>query len=405
MALVLSERITRIKPSLTIATTNKAAELKRQGVDIISLGAGEPDFDTPLFIKQAAISAINNGQTKYTDVDGTIELKKAIINKLKNENNLNYGLDQILVSCGAKHSIYNLVLVLLDKGDEALIPSPYWVSYPDIVELADATPVAITTTQEQNFKLTPKLLEANITNKSKLLILNSPSNPSGQIYTKAELVELGKVLLRYPNLYILTDDIYEHIIFTNEKFHNILSACQDEFSKQDYENLYNRTLVVNGVSKSFAMTGWRIGYTAGPKELIKAMKKLQSQNTSNPCSISQAAATEGLINPLAKTEIAKMVKEFSNRQDYIFNSINSMKLLSCLKADGAFYSFIDCSKAITELGLKDDMELAEKLLSEAHIALVPGSAFGNPNYLRLSFATSMTNLQNAMTRLNKFLNQ
>lgn len=403
MSLLLADRITRIKPSLTIAISTKAAELKRAGIDVIGLGAGEPDFDTPDFIKQAAIKAINDGQTKYTAVDGTIELKNAIIHKLKSENNLDYDSDQILVSSGAKHSIYNLAVVLLDKNDEALIPSPYWVSYPSIVELTDAKPVTITTHKEQSFKLTPELLEQHITNKTKLLFLNSPSNPSGQIYSKQELIDLAKVLLKYPNIIILSDDIYEHIIFNNKPFDNILSACQTEFSTEDYQNIYNRTIVVNGVSKAFAMTGWRIGYAAGPKDLIKAMKKLQSQNTSNPCSISQAASVEALTNPSAKVELTKMVAEFKHRQDYVYNTINSMDLVSCLAAEGAFYSFIDCREAIKAKGLKDDMELADQLLSQANIALVSGSAFGNPGYLRLSFATSMNNLEQAMSRLNNYL--
>lgn len=403
MAVKLTDRITRIKPSLTIAVTNKAQELKQQGFDIISLGAGEPDFDTPDFIKNAAINAINNGQTKYTAVDGTPELKTAIVNKFKTENNLNYGLDQILVSCGAKHSIYNLACVLLEDGDEALIPCPYWVSYPAIVELVDAKPVFIETKKSDKYKLTAEQLEQSISDKTKLLFLNSPSNPSGQVYTKNELLALAKVLLKHPNVFIMTDDIYEHIVFNNIEYHNILSACQSELSAEDYSNLYERTIVINGVSKAYSMTGWRIGYAAGNKDIIKAMKKLQSQNTSNPCSISQAAATEALANPESRSAISHMVAEFKKRHDYIYEVVNSSDKLSTIAADGAFYSFIDCTDAIKHKGYKDDIEFAEALLTEKHLAMVSGTAFGNPNHLRLSYATSMSVLEEAMSRLLEFV--
>lgn len=402
MSVKLAQRITAIKPSPTIAITNKAAELKKQGKNIISLGAGEPDFDTPGFIKAAAIKAINNGLTKYTAVDGTTELRAAIQQKLRTENNLDYNLDQILVSCGAKHSIYNLVDVLLQEGDEALIPAPFWVSYPDMVTLTGAKPVTIETDKANKFKLTAELLEKSINNNTKLLILNSPSNPSGQVYTKLELIELAKVLLKHPNVYIMTDDIYEHIILTNSKFDNILSASKDSLSTEDYNELYNRTIVVNGVSKAYSMTGWRIGYAAGAPEIIKAMKKLQSQSTSNPCSIAQAAACEALSNPSSISFIESMVVEFKKRHDYVYQSINNINGLAALAAEGAFYSFIDCSQAIETMGLKDDLELSDKLLTEANLALVAGSSFGCPNYLRLSFATSMDNLQGAMDRLAKF---
>lgn len=405
----LANRIQTIPQSLTIAITNKAAELKAKNIDIVNLGAGEPDFDTPEFIKAAAIKAINNGKTKYTAVDGTLELKQAIVNKLKSENNLDYNLNQILVSVGAKHSLYNLTNILLDKDDEAIIPTPYWVSYPPMVKLADAKPIIVNTKSEDNLKLTAELLEKNITNKTKLLFLNSPSNPSGQIYTKQELLNLAKLLLKYPNIYIISDDIYEHIIWGDHKFYNILSACFDEinksFTQEEYDNLYNRTIVINGVSKSYAMTGWRIGYAAGHPDLIKAMKKLQSQSTSNPCSIAQAAACEALINPDSKTAIANMVSQFKKRHDYIYEAINNIDLLSTLPAQGAFYSFIDCSKVIEKYSYKDDLELAEALLDQAHVALVAGSAFGCPNYLRLSYATSMENLELAIERIKNFLNK
>lgn len=403
MSIILADRVQKIKPSPTIAITNKAAELRKQGVDIIGLGAGEPDFDTPEFIKQAAIKAITDGQTKYTAVDGTVELREAVANKFKQENNLEYTKDQILVSCGAKHSLYNLILVLLQQGDEALIPTPYWVSYPPMVTLADATPVIVETTKEDCFKLTPELLESNITNKTKLLFLNSPSNPSGQIYTKQELIALAQVLLKYPQVYIVSDDIYEHIILNNEPFHNILSACQNEFDNKDYQDLYNRTIVVNGVSKAYAMTGWRIGYAAGHPDLIKAMKKLQSQSTSNPCSIAQAASVEALVNPLSQTSIASMVKEFKLRQDYIFETVNSIDGLSTLASQGAFYSFIDCSEVIKLKNYTDDLDFADDLLNKAKVALVAGTGFGTPNYLRLSYATSMNNLQAAMERIRNFV--
>ena len=403
VSLPLANRINNIKPSPTIAITNKAAELKMQGFDIISLGAGEPDFDTPDFIKAAAIQAINQGDTKYTAVEGTLALRNAIAGKFKQENSLVYSPEQILVSCGAKQSIYNLVTVLLQKGDEALIPAPYWVSYPPMVTLTDATPVIIETTKEQHFKITPELLKKHITSQTKLLFLNSPSNPSGQIYTKQELIDLGKLLLQYPDIYIISDDIYEHIILTDEKFYNILNACQEEFNAEDYKKLYNRTVVINGVSKAYAMTGWRIGYAAGEASLIKAMKKLQSQSTSNPCSIAQAASCEALTNPNTHATIKYMVEHFKQRQDYIFNQINAMPGLSTLAAAGAFYSFVDCSEAIKERNMADDIEFADRLLSEVNLALVAGSAFGTPNYLRLSYATSMEKLQGAMERLNNFL--
>lgn len=403
--LILADRINNIKPSSTIAITTKAAELKAQGIDIVSLGAGEPDFDTPGFIKAAAIQAINAGDTKYTAVEGTLALRKAVANKFKAENTLDYTPEQILVSCGAKQSIYNLINVLLQKGDEALIPAPYWVSYPDIVTLTDATSVIIETQKDQLFKISPSLLEKHITNKTKLLILNSPSNPSGQIYTQKELIELAKVLLKYPDIYIISDDIYEHIILTDEKFHNILSACQEEFSADDYKNLYNRTVVINGVSKAYAMTGWRIGYAAGEANLIKAMKKLQSQSTSNPCSIAQAAACEALTNPNTQATIQHMVEHFKKRQSYVHQQINSMPGLSSLEAAGAFYTFVDCSEAIKARNLRDDVELAEQLLTQANLAMISGSAFGTPNYLRLSYATSMEVLQCAMERLRNFLNK
>ncbi len=399
----LTHRINRIPTSPTIAVVTRTNILKQQGVDVISLGAGEPDFDTPDYIKEAAVKAISTGQTKYTAVEGTPALRKAIQNKFKNENNLEYTTDQILVSVGAKHSLYNAIQVLLQQGDEALIPAPYWVSYPAMVDLSDAKSVIINTTKREHFKITPELLEEHITGQTKLLILNSPSNPSGKVYSKSELVALAQILLKYPKIYILSDDIYEHIIWPGFKFHNILTACQDILSKEEYEKLYNRTLVINGVSKAYSMTGWRIGYAAGNINIIKAMQKLQSQCTSNPCSIAQAAACEALSNEAAAPFIRGMLQHFKARHDYIYETVNSINGLSVLPAEGAFYSFIDCTGAIKNTGCENDYDFAEKLLEISHVALVSGSSFGTPNFLRLSYATSMENLEKAMTRIKKFL--
>lgn len=401
----LANRITRIPPSATIAITNKANELKQQGVDIVGLAAGEPDFDTPDFIKQAAIDAIKSGDTKYTAVEGTKELRTAIVNKFKRENNLDYNINQILVSCGAKQSIYNLATILLESGDEALIPTPYWVSYTSIVELTDATPVIINTEKADNFKLTPNLLEQSLTSKTKLLILNSPSNPSGKIYNQQEFIALAKILLKHPNVYIISDDIYEHIIWPGNKFHNILSACKDALSPTDYDNLYQRTIVINGVSKAYAMTGWRIGYAAGSVNIINAMKKLQSQSTSNPCSIAQAAAACALSSPKTAESIKQMVEQFKLRHDYIYTAINQLELFSVLPADGAFYSFIDCNAIIKHKNLKNDIELVEQLLLKAGLAFVDGSSFGCPNYIRLSYATSMDNLKETVKRLERYIKE
>tara|TARA_R110002124_G_scaffold195516_4_gene362549 strand:- start:2402 stop:3601 length:1200 start_codon:yes stop_codon:yes gene_type:complete len=386
---VLSERIQRIKPSPTLAITAKAKQLKQQGVDIIGLGAGEPDFDTPLHIKQAAITALNNGQTKYTAVDGTVELKSAIQKRYK-DLNLNYDLDQIVVSSGGKQGIYNLALSILDKGDEVIIPAPYWVSYPDIIKIADAEPVIIDTNAKQKYKITSEQLEKAITPNTKLFILNSPSNPSGQMYSKSELLEFAKVLKKYPNIYILTDDIYEQITWSQEKFHNIAMVSPD---------LLDRIIILSGVSKAYSMTGWRIGYSLGPVEIIQAMKKLQSQSTSNPCSISQAAAVEALSGE--QKCVAKMVVEFKKRHDFVVEKLNSIPGIHCLESEGAFYSFFSIEELISKTDkFQNDLEFTEFLINDAKIALIPGSAFGMPNHLRLSFATSMENLQIALDRLN-----
>jgi len=389
--LKLSDRVQSIKPSPTLAVTNRAAELRAAGKDIIGLGAGEPDFDTPEHIKTAAIKAIENGFTKYTAVDGTPDLKKAIINKFKRDNGLEYNANQILVSCGGKQSFFNLSLALLNPGDEVVIPAPYWVSYPDMVIVAEGVPVFIETSAATRFKITAEQLEAAITPKTKLVVLNSPSNPSGMAYTKAELESLAAVLLKHPQVLVATDDMYEPILWTEESFNNILTVCPE---------LYDRCIVLNGVSKAYSMTGWRIGYAAGPEKLIGAMKKIQSQSTSNPTSIAQVAAQVALEGDQGC--VADMVKVFKQRHDYLVAELNKIDGVECLHGDGTFYVFPDFSGAQAKLGCETDNDLAEKLL-EAGVALVPGSSFGTPGHMRLSFATSDENLQKAIERLNAAL--
>ncbi len=391
MNLQLSTRVQSIKPSPTLAVTNRAAELRAAGQDIIGLGAGEPDFDTPQHIKDAASQAIKDGFTKYTAVDGTPQLKNAIINKFKNDNGLDYRANQILVSCGGKQSFFNLSLALLNPGDEVVIPAPYWVSYPDMVKMAEGVPVVIKTNTAARFKITAQQLDAAITNKTKLVVLNSPSNPSGMAYTKVELAELGAVLRKYPDILIATDDMYEHILWTEESFNNILTVNPD---------LYERTIVLNGVSKAYSMTGWRIGYAAGPQPLIAAMKKIQSQSTSNPASISQVAAQAALEGN--QQCVKDMVSAFKQRHDYMVKALNAIDGIKCLAGDGTFYLFPDFRKAQQKLGCKTDTDLAEKLL-EAGVALVPGSSFGTPGHMRISFATSDMNLQKAIARLTAAL--
>lgn len=388
----LSNRVQNIKPSPTLAVTNKANELRAAGKDIIGLGAGEPDFDTPQHIKDAAVEAIAQGKTKYTAVDGTPELKKAIIEKFKKDNGLSYEPNQILVSSGGKQSFFNLALALLNAGDEVIIPAPYWVSYPDMVIVAEGTPVIINGGPEQRFKITAQQLEDAITDKTKLFVINSPSNPTGMAYTRQELSEIADVLLRHPHVLVATDDMYEHILWTDEGFNNILNVCPE---------LYDRTFVLNGVSKAYSMTGWRIGYAAGPAKVIGAMKKIQSQSTSNPASISQAAATAALAGD--QECVAKMVVEFKKRHDYLVEALNTIKGVTCLPGDGTFYVFPDFSEAIAASSSSNDVELAEQLLSEAGVALVPGSAFGAEGCMRLSFATSMTTLEEAISRIKKVL--
>jgi len=394
----LSKRVQAIKPSPTLAVTARAAKLKAEGKDIIGLGTGEPDFDTPQHIKDAAIGAINAGFTKYTAVGGTPSLKKAVIAKLKRDNGLDYTAKQILVSCGGKQSFFNLALAVIDPGDEVIIPAPYWVSYPDIVIIAEGRPVIVQADIAQGFKLTPSQLEAAITPKTKMLVINSPSNPSGAVYTLEDLKALGAVLRKYPNILIATDDMYEHVALTDAKFVNILDACPD---------LYPRTMVLNGVSKAYAMTGWRIGYAAGPENIITAMENVQSQSTSNPTSISQVAAEAALNGDQGC--ITPMVKAFRERHVFVVNELNKIPGLSCLMAGGAFYAFPDARVAIAALHQKgiikeaNDIALSEYLLVEAGVAVVPGSAFGSEGYIRLSFATSMENLQEALKRIARAL--
>ena len=393
MDLQLSSRVQAIKPSPTLAVTNKAAELRAAGQDIIGLGAGEPDFDTPDHIKEAAIEAIKAGQTKYTAVDGTPALKKAIIAKYKRDNGLDYEANQILVSSGGKQSFFNLALATLNKGDEAIIPAPYWVSYPDMVLVAEGKPVIIETGPETRFKITPEQLESAITDRTRLFVINSPSNPSGMAYTLEELQAIGEVLKKHPQIMIATDDMYEPILWTGAAFCNILNATPE---------LYDRTFVLNGVSKAYSMTGWRIGYAAGPAKIIGAMKKIQSQSTSNPSSISQAAATAALDGP--QDCVQEMVTAFKERHDYLVEALNELPGVECLVGDGTFYVFPSFQGAIdADSAVSNDVEFAEKLLKDAGVALVPGSAFGAPGHMRLSFATSMDNLKQAISRLKKAL--
>ena len=386
---ILSDRVQKVKPSATLAVTAKANELKAQGIQIVPMGSGEPDFDTPKNIQQAAVEAIHNGQTRYTAVDGTPDLKNAIISKFKRENNLDYSLTEVMVSSGGKQVFYNLCQAVLDQGDEVIIPAPYWVSYPDMVILADATPIIVETGLEQDFKITPEQLQASITNNTKLFVMNSPSNPTGAVYSKDELLALANVLKEHPHVLIITDDIYEHISWGNDDFINIVMADN---------TLKDRTIILNGVSKGYAMTGWRIGYGAGPETIIKAMKKIQGQSTSNPCSIAQAAALEALNGD--QSIIDTMVSAFEERHDFIVNALNAIDGIECPRSQGAFYSFPRVEGLIKRLGLKDDVELSTYCLEELNIALVPGSAFGAPGYVRFSFATSMDNIKQAVDRLS-----
>ena len=392
---IISDSLKRIKPSPTIAVSQKAKELKAAGKDVIGLGAGEPDFDTPENIKNAAIKAIKDGDTKYTTVDGTYALKEAIVKKFKRENNINYTVDQITVGAGGKHVIYNLMMATLNKGDEVIIPAPYWVSYPDIVLLAGANPVVIECSEEQGFKLSAKDLESKINNNTKWLILNSPSNPTGACYSEQEIKNLSQVLKRNPHVNILSDDIYEHITYDGFKFFTIAQIPE----------IKNKVVTMNGVSKSYAMTGWRIGYAAGDKEIIKAIAKIQSQSTTNPSSISQAAAVEALNGK--QDFISVRAKAFQERRDFVVNSLNSIEGINCIKPNGAFYVFPSCKGLI---GKKDkngkkitsDTDFVESLLENNEVAVVQGSAFGLEGFFRISYATSMDKLQEAMKRIKLF---
>ena len=393
MADFVSDLVKKVKPSATIAVSMKAAELRRAGKDVIGLGAGEPDFDTPDHIKQAAIEAINNGQTKYTAVDGTPELKQAIIGKFKRENGLEFAVNQILVSCGAKHSISNLLSAVLNPGDEVIIPAPYWVSYPDMTLLAGGVSVIVPTKQEQNFKISPQQLEKAITDKTRLIILNTPSNPTGKAYRKEELQALGEVLLKYPQVMITTDDIYEHIYWGDEEITNLGVL---------FPEMMDRMVFINGVSKAYAMTGWRIGYAAGPVDVITAMRKIQSQSTSNPCSISQAASVAALNGD--QNCLEPMKKAFKERHDWLIAALNDIPGFSCIEGEGAFYAFPNVEEAMSKIdGINNDVDFSTWLLENAEVAVVPGTPFGAPGHVRLSFATSMDNLQKAIARIKKVL--
>ena len=386
----------RIKESPTLAITAKAGKLKSEGKDIIALAAGEPDFDTPDFIKEAAIKAIKEGLTKYTPVSGLPSLKKSVIQKFKRDNKLDYEMNEVIVGVGGKQCIFNLFLALLNSGDEVIVPTPYWVSYTDIVEFTGASPILIHCGIEQSFKITTKQLEESITSKTKILVLNSPSNPTGSVYSEKELKELTKTLLKYPDIYILTDDIYEHIRLDEQPFNNIVMV---------EPKLKNRCIIINGVSKAYSMTGWRIGFAAGPKKIISAMSILQSQSTSNPTSISQAAAEAALLGD--QSCITPMLNAFKERHAFVVNAFNNIDGINCIKAQGAFYSFPYAKNAIENLykkgkiNKKNDIAFSEYLLDSKGVAVVPGSAFGAENYFRISFATSMDNLKEALLRIKE----
>ena len=388
---IISNNLKRIKPSPTIAVTQKARELRAAGKDVVGLGAGEPDFDTPINVKNAAIKAIRDGDTKYTAVDGTPALKKAILKKFKRENKLNYKLDEITVGTGGKQVLYNTFMATLNKGDEVIIPAPFWVSYPDMVLLAGGKPKIVKCDEKDGFKITPAKLQAAITKRTKWIILNSPSNPTGSGYSKSEIQKLAKVLIKNKKVHILSDDIYEHVKYDNFKFFTIAQISK----------LKSRTLTMNGVSKSYAMTGWRIGYAAGPKEIISAIRKIQSQSTSNPSSISQAAAVEALNGK--QDFIKKRAKSFKERRDFVVKSLNNIDGISCLKPNGAFYVFPNCKKLLNKrTKLKKDTDFVQKLLEKQNVAAVQGSAFGLDGYFRISYATSMVKLKIAMSRIKKF---
>jgi aspartate aminotransferase len=390
LATVLSKRVQKVKPSPTLAVTARAAKLKSEGKDIIGLGAGEPDFDTPVHIADAGVDAIRKGVTRYTAVDGTAELKDAIIAKFKRDNGLIYDRTQILVSSGAKQTCFNVCAALLDPGDECVIPAPYWVSYPDMALLADGIPVSVYAGPAQGYKITASQLAAAITPRTKLFIINSPSNPTGAAYTKAELQALGAVLAKHSQIIIASDEMYEHIYWAPEPFTAFAQANPQ---------LYDRTVTINGVSKAYAMTGWRIGYCGGPKEIIAAMSTIQGQSTSNASSISQRASTVALNGD--QSCVAEMNKAFKARHDFVVAGLNAIPGISCLAGAGTFYAFAQVEGAMHALGVKDDNEFAEYLLVHAGVAVVPGSGFGAPNHMRISFACSMETLKDALSRIER----
>jgi len=390
----ISAKVDQIKPSATIAVSMQAMDLKAQGKDIISLGAGEPDFDTPGHIREAAIAAIHAGKTRYTQVDGTPELKAAIARKFREQNGLEFTAAQIIASNGAKQSLYNLMVALLNRGDEVIVPAPYWVSYPDMVKLADAEPVILSATPEHEYKITPRELQNTLNEKTRMVILNSPSNPTGKVYTAEEYAALGEVLLEHPKVFVACDDIYESIYWGGEPYSTLLNSCPE---------LAERTAVINGVSKGYAMTGWRIGYLAGPEDVVRAMRKIQGQSTSCPGSISQAAAVAALEGPQDCVE--EMRRSFEQRYRYIREALNGIDGVECPECDGAFYAFPSFQGFIDRMdSIRDDVELAGWLLTEAGVATVPGTAFGAPGHLRLSFASSMEQLEEAVGRIKRALN-
>ena len=388
----LSRRVQRVKPSPTLAVTARAAKLKAEGKDIIGLGAGEPDFDTPAHIAEAGIDAIRKGFTRYTNVDGIVELKDAIIAKFKRDNAISYERNQILVSSGAKQTIYNLCMAVLDPGDEAVTPAPYWVSYPDMVLLADGLPVTPICPASQGYKLMPRQLEAAITPKTRLLLINSPCNPTGAAYTKAEWRALADVLVKHPRVIVGTDDMYEKIWWGAEPFYSLLTVAPE---------LYDRVVTINGVSKSYAMTGWRLGYCGGPKEIVNAMSTIQGQSTSNASSITQKAALAALNGDQKPVELMNI--EFKKRHDYFIAALNTLPGVTALPGSGAFYAWADCSGAMAAFGIRDDNAFAEMLINDAGVAVVPGSGFGAPNHFRASFACSMATLEKSIERMKKVL--
>ena len=395
---ILSESLSRIKPSPTMAVVKKATELRSAGKDIISLGAGEPDFDTPENIKQAAIQAIKDGKTKYTVVDGTIELKRAVIGKFKRENNLIYNEKQVSVGVGGKHVIFNAILATINPGDEVLIPAPYWVSYPDIVLLAGGTPVVVECEESADFKILPEQIEKNVTKNTKWIILNSPSNPTGSVYSEQELKDIGEVLKKFPNVHIMSDDIYEHVLYTKNKFFTIAQIPE----------LFSRTLTINGLSKSYAMTGWRVGYAGGPENIIQGIAKIQSQSTTNTSSISQAAAEEALNG--TQDFIKKRSDAFKERRDFVVKKLNSIEGLSCKNPEGAFYVFPNCKdcigkKDINKKEIVNDADFVTSLLENTGVAVVQGSAFGKEGYFRISYATSLKNLSKALDKIEEYCKQ